>query len=233
MDLKKKNPLFSSVKKKKNILGVNLLQFSRPFLRLCVKGWIQWCLSTTVCDTLRWNSSCGFKTTAWLLAIASSSSSSSTNSSSGWSDGDGEVQKHSNFLLVLILQSGDRGWANGRSYMADKRRWPSCLSRVWRSEYGHREDWRLLSGSPLPLETWTTGNQAEEACWQWDFKENIQYGLHNFWNRTTTSAKHFLHHISRKNLETLCFTLLVNSCFNKVLTHNLRGVKGSNLSNGL
>lgn len=79
--------------------------------------------------------------------------------------GDGEVQKHSNFLLVLILKSGDRGWANGCSYMADKRRWPSCLSRVWRSEYGHREDWCLLSGSPLPLETWITGNQAEEACW--------------------------------------------------------------------
>lgn len=97
--------------KKKSILVANLLQFSRPFLRLCVKGWIQWCLSTTVCDRLKWNSSCGLKSTPWAFDIEISSCSSSKNSSSGWSEVKGRCKNTAiSYQHLSCTQSLNHVW---------------------------------------------------------------------------------------------------------------------------
>lgn len=83
------------------------------------------------------------------------------------------LNKWSQFVLVQHTEGGrDICWwwittnKLGRSYMANKHKWPSCLSHVWRSERVHHEDRCLQSVTPLPLETWPTGNQEEAACWK-------------------------------------------------------------------
>lgn len=48
--------------------------------------------------------------------------------------------------------------------MANKHRWPSCLSRVWKSECVHREEIYLQSGSPALQETWPAGSQEVAIC---------------------------------------------------------------------
>lgn len=147
----------------------NLLQCTRPARRLWVKGWIQWCLSTTVWDRLRWNSSCELKGTPWAFATESSSSNRSLNSSSGWSDVvRRQERKH------IRRSRGTMGqdvcwWSVNQcqvcwSYMASKHRWPSCLSRVWRNGCVRHEVCCLQPEGPHPLETWPKGIQEEVTC---------------------------------------------------------------------
>lgn len=107
----------------------NRLQWARPAFKLSVKGWIQWCLSTTVWDKLRWNSSCGVKTTPQAAAATERIASiKSPNSSSGWSDVKTRQTEACGLSDDAVSLYNCKSLINCTvdvNYMANKHRWPS------------------------------------------------------------------------------------------------------------
>lgn len=71
-------------------------------------------------------------------------------------------------FVILTDEKLSRTWLLIKSvwwtYMANKHRWPSCLSHVWKSECVHHEEIYLQSGSPAPQETWPAGSQEVAIC---------------------------------------------------------------------
>lgn len=115
--------------------GVNRLQWAKPALRLCVKGWIQWCLSTTVWDKLRWNSSCGVKTTPWALSAESSSSRSSLNSSSAWSEVRRQRYKRDRCQLVNQQDCYDKSGQGNQMMLWKLYEWEMLINYIWSVQY--------------------------------------------------------------------------------------------------